>query len=134
MASGASCSPTPATKSLAAPLAPRPWPDRTKVSNRTKPSATPAAKGGINQFCCATDPNRPCHPTKSGGKIQRQGARAPLTPAWPDPTYPKTSEGSKFAGVFCEAATTDATVDNLAGLPGPGAIILPAAQTLTASQ
>ena len=97
-------------------------------------SATPAAKGGINQFCCATDPNRPCHPTKSGGKIQRQGARAPLTPAWPDPTYPKTSEGSKFAGVFCEAATTDATVDNLAGLPGPGAIILPAAQTLTASQ
>jgi hypothetical protein len=97
-------------------------------------SATLPPKGGINQLCCSNRPTLPCFPTKNGGKIQRVGTRAPLTPAWPEPTYPKTSEGSKFAGVFCEASTRDATVDGIAGLPGPGAIILPATQTLTASQ
>ena len=47
-------------------------------------------------------------------------------PAWSgDPTtYPKTTTG-KLAATFCEAATESIAVNGVAGLPGPGALILP---------
>jgi hypothetical protein len=82
------------------------------------------AKGGLSQFCCSNDPTRPCHPTGSGARIERTGTATVPTPAWPDPTYPKTSDVVTVA-TFCEAATGTGSVDGLTGLPGPGAIILP---------
>jgi hypothetical protein len=46
--------------------------------------------------------------------------------AWPDPNYPKkTAEDGSLVSVFCIAATTSVLVNGVAGLPGPGAIILP---------
>ena len=45
-------------------------------------------------------------------------------PAWPDPTYPKTGSGV-LASAFCIATTNSITVDSTAGLPGPGALLLP---------
>ena len=48
---------------------------------------------------------------------------APL-PAWPEPTYPKTAR-AVLAGTFCEPVSGTITVDTLAGLPGPGASLLP---------
>ncbi|MCW5890697.1 MAG: hypothetical protein KIT14_09105 [bacterium] len=99
-------------------------------------SSTPAPKGGINQTCCSNNPILPCFPTApdSAGFIVRTGNPVPVAPAFPDTTSPKTSEGAVLAAVFCEARTTDATVDNLTGLPGPGAILLPVIQTMTLSQ
>lgn len=99
-------------------------------------SATPAPKGGINQTCCSNNQTLPCFPsaTDSGSAIVRTGNPSPLTPAFPDPSSPKTSSGGKMVAVFCEARTTDASVDILTGLPGPGAIILPVEQTLTLSE
>jgi hypothetical protein len=99
-------------------------------------SATPAPKGGINQTCCSNNPLRPCFPTAtdSSGSIIRTGTPVPVSPPFPDTTSPKTAEGARLAAVFCEARTTDATVDNLTGLPGPGAILLPVTQTVTLSQ
>jgi hypothetical protein len=84
------------------------------------------AKGGISQVCCSTDPTRACYPTKTGAPIQRVGKAEQPTPAWPDPTYPKTSNVVTVA-TFCEPATGTGSLDGLTGLPGPGAIILPAA-------
>jgi len=98
------------------------------------PSEVDAGRGGLHQTCCSAPPNSPCFPTKSGGSIVRTGIRAPVTPAWPDPTYPKTSEGSKLVATFCIPTTRDPTVDGSSGLPGPGALILPATQTVTASE
>jgi len=91
-----------------------------------------APKGGINQTCCSTDPNLPCFPTKSGGSIVRTGTPAPPTPAWPGPTWPKTSEGSRLVATFCVPRTGDSAVDGTYGLPGPGAIILPVTQSVSA--
>ena len=50
------------------------------------------------------------------------------TPAWPDPTYPKTGDATLVA-TFCEAATGTAAVDIATGLPGPGALTLPLTQS-----
>jgi hypothetical protein len=100
-------------------------------------SATVPTKGGINQTCCSNSPSTPCFPTATDsppGMIIRNGIRAIAQPLWPDPTYPKTAEGSKAAAVFCEAATGDQSVDILSGLPGPGAIILPFTQTIVAQE
>lgn len=98
-------------------------------------AATPAAKGGINQTCCSNNPILPCFPTApdAAGSIVRTGIPVPVSPAFPDTSSPKTASGAKMAATFCEAATTDSTVDILTGLPGPGAIILPVEQTLTVS-
>jgi hypothetical protein len=99
-------------------------------------SALPAPKGGINQTCCSNNTQLPCFPTAPGtaGVIVRTGIPVPVLPAFPDTSSPKTASGAKLAAVFCEARTTDATVDGITGLPGPGAILLPVEQTLTLSQ
>jgi hypothetical protein len=41
----------------------------------------------------------------------------------PDPSYPKTAEGTAIVGTFCEAATGNANIDTVSGLPGPGALL-----------
>jgi len=94
-------------------------------------SATPPLKGGINQTCCGNDPNRPCFPTKNGGTITRTGAPVAPQPAWDTDkeTYPKTSSGERVVAIFCIEATQSSTVNQVAGLPGPGALILPVDQT-----
>ncbi len=90
------------------------------------------SKGGISQLCCATSTVTPCFPTStaSGGAITRTGHPDPPVPVWPDPTYPKTSSGGVLVTTFCEGATTASTINSTAGLPGPGALILPGTQTL----
>ena len=81
-------------------------------------------KGGISQNCCANDTTTPCFPDP----IVRTGSTAPPTPPFPDPTYPKTGNMT-VAATYCEATSGSATVDIVTGLPGPGALLLPAAAT-----
>jgi hypothetical protein len=92
------------------------------------------SKGGISRHCCDNFPSVPCHPTSapSGGVLSRSGKAVVPQPPWPDPTYPKTTPceaGNCFVqgAAFCEAATTDTSLNIVVGLPGPGALILPAA-------
>jgi hypothetical protein len=93
-------------------------------------SSAPPLKGGINQTCCANDPNRPCFPTKNGGTITRTGTPVAPQPPWDTDkeTYPKSSTGENVVAIFCIPATTSSTVNQVAGLPGPGALILPVDQ------
>jgi len=88
------------------------------------------SKGGISQFCCSTDTTKPCFPTKQAagvdGKIERTGMPNPLSSPspWGDGVYPKTGTGA-VVSTFCEPATTVNSINTTAGLPGPGALILP---------
>jgi hypothetical protein len=88
-------------------------------------SGKPDPKGGINQTCCSSGGGLPCFPTDpdTGGAIVRTGSVAPPTPAWPDRTYPKASDGT-LAAVFCVPTSGGIPVDATAGLPGPGALLL----------
>jgi hypothetical protein len=89
-------------------------------------SSKPAAKGGINEFCCSGDQSTPCFPTspQSGiGQIVRMGSPAPI------PVGGSTQSGTLVA-TFCEAATHSNVIDTSTGLPGPGALILRGTQTL----
>jgi len=86
-------------------------------------------KGGVSQACCNNNPTTPCFPTANNGTIMRTGVKGVATPAWPDPTYPKTGTGT-LAAVFCEGSTSNNIIDNSTGLPGPGALLLPGTQTL----
>ncbi len=88
------------------------------------------AKGGISQVCCAGNTLAPCFPTAGGGSIVRTGNPDPPAPVWPDTTYPKTSTNGILVTTFCEASTGTTTIDATAGLPGPGALILPGTQIL----
>ena len=81
-------------------------------------------KGGISQNCCANDPTTPCFTDP----IVRTGSTAPPTPPFPDPTYPKTGNMTVVA-TYCEATSGSTLVDISTGLPGPGALVLPAAAT-----
>jgi hypothetical protein len=81
-------------------------------------------KGGVSQVCCSLDPTRPCFPTAGGGQIVRTGSTTAPTPPWPEETYPKTGS-AVLTATFCEASTGTSTVDGIAGLPGPGALVLP---------
>jgi hypothetical protein len=81
-------------------------------------------KGGISQNCCTGNTSTPCFPDP----IVRAGSTAAPTPAFPDPTFPKTGNVT-VVGTFCEASSGSPLVDTVAGLPGPGAILLPMAAT-----
>ena len=98
------------------------------VSHATDCPGSPCldSKGGLSQFCCSNDSTKPCYPTGNPAvaKIERTGIPMPPTPVWPDPTYPKNGTGT-VVSVFCEPATTANTINTTAGLPGPGALILP---------
>jgi hypothetical protein len=85
-------------------------------------------KGGLSQTCCSGNTARPCFPTLNGGQIVRTGSATPPTPAFPDPTYPKSGNVTLVA-TFCEASSGSSAVDVVTGLPGPGAIVLPMAGT-----
>jgi hypothetical protein len=89
-------------------------------------------KGGINQTCCTNLQKTPCFPTKPGtlGRIERTGSVTPAAPVWPDPTYPKVGNGT-LAATFCIATTRSTAVDGTAGLPGPGALLLPGTHTVS---
>lgn len=78
------------------------------------------AKGGISQLCCAGNTSLPCFPTGSGGAIERTGS----------PVVPGTPAGGVFAANFCIPAA-GGIVSAVAGLPGPGALLLPAVAELT---
>jgi hypothetical protein len=73
-------------------------------------------KGGIAQVCCSADTKKSCFPTRSGGTIQRQGSPG--------------TESALFASTFCIASTNSGSIDGVAGLPGPGALLLPAEITV----
>ncbi len=96
-------------------------------------------KGGINQFCCSSG-DTPCFPTspQSGiGQITRTGSPNIAQPAWPDPTYPKTSAAGTtgvLAATFCEAKTGSNTIDISTGLPGPGSLLLNGTSTVLPNQ
>ena len=82
------------------------------------------SKGGLSQACCNDNTTVPCFDTGTGGiGIQRTGRAVAPTPAFPDPTYPKTAEGVVTVATFCEAATGSSNIDTVTGLPGPGAVI-----------
>jgi hypothetical protein len=74
-------------------------------------------KGGISQLCCASDTTKPCYPTGNTPPeaIVRQGV-------------PFDFSNSEQAGVlatnFC-IASAGGIVSAVAGLPGPGAMLLP---------
>ena len=72
------------------------------------------AKGGISQLCCAGLTQNPCFPTKGGGSITRHGK-------------PGTNGQTLVnATTFCIPATNSSIINLTSGLPGPGALILPA--------
>ncbi|HEV7731937.1 MAG TPA: hypothetical protein VGR62_07230, partial [Candidatus Binatia bacterium] len=100
-------------------------------------STTAAAKGGVNQTCCSNNPSQPCFPTgpnSLSGQLVRTGTAGTLTPRWPDPLYPKTGAGTVLAATFCLPTVIDTTVDILAGLPGPGAVVMPVTVEVTAQE
>ncbi len=77
---------------------------------------------GVDQKCCVkSGQGRGCFE----GDIPTQGLRGIPTPAWPDPTYPKMADNAALSTPFCIAATESVIVNNVAGLSGPGNLILP---------
>ncbi|HXJ36504.1 MAG TPA: hypothetical protein VMS22_20910 [Candidatus Eisenbacteria bacterium] len=91
-------------------------------------------KGGIQQFCCNNPQKTPCFPTNPNtgiGNITRTGTPVVTQPAWPDPTYPKKADGGVLASAFCIPPTGAPLVDSTAGLPGPGALLLPGSIVFT---
>jgi hypothetical protein len=79
-----------------------------------------AGKGGIAQHCCPW--SMPCFPTRDGGVIERAGEA--LGP---------TAEGV-FAATFCVPRTASGVIDEVLGLPGPGAALLPFEAVFTPSR
>jgi len=84
------------------------------------------ARGGLSQVCCATEPSRPCFPTASGTPIVRAGEAIAPAPPFGDPTYPKVG-GVTLASAFCAPGSSVPLMDALIGLPGPAALVMPAA-------
>jgi len=94
-------------------------------------TGTCAAPNG--HTCCADDANQACFPTAFGtaNEIVRQGIATPPQPLWPSTTYPKLGVGV-LAAIICAPSTgSPVIIDNPTGLPGPSAMMLPAAATWT---
>jgi hypothetical protein len=62
------------------------------------------ANGGLAQLCCSNNTKLSCFPTRDGGSIVRNGTAGVPSPAWPEPTYPKTADAT-LVSTFCESAT-----------------------------
>jgi len=62
--------------------------------------------------------------------IVQTGNADPPRPAWPDLGYPKRSSGSILVATFCAPAIDSSVIDGSAGLPAPGALVLPVTETL----
>lgn len=102
------------------------------VVDPTDPAGTRMAcqdvKGGLSQNCCNSQTSIPCFPTGAGqpgivrvGKAVIPGEADSI--AWPEPTYPKAANGLVLSSIFCEAGTGAFNVDQVSGLPGPGAVV-----------
>jgi hypothetical protein len=77
---------------------------------------------GIDQTCCRKSGQvRACFIAPD---ITRSGNGCVPLPEWPDPTYPKGAAGTKLASTFCIARTSSGLVNGIAGLAGPGALLL----------
>ncbi len=113
---------------------------RNQCANENQCSAAQCPSGlepGVDQLCCqgGSGVKLGCYPGQGATEtdIIRAGIAsivyadpANTTGAWPDPTYPKmTAQDGSLVSTFCIAATTSNIVNNVAGLPGPGAVILP---------
>jgi len=101
---------------------------RTTTDPTTGDTICVDAKGGLAQYCCSNDPGQACQPTRTGAVTRVGRAEAPRDAsgaAFGAGTYPKRSDIVSVA-TFCEAATGTSTIDALTGLPGPGALVLPA--------
>jgi hypothetical protein len=55
--------------------------------------------------------------------VERSGAAVTPAPAWPAPSHPKTADGTALAAAYC--LPPDGSIDSIAGLPGPGAVLVP---------
>lgn len=82
------------------------------------------SKGGVSQLCCNNQTNKPCFTLANGGTVNRAGNPGVPQPALPDTTYPKTATAGVLASTFCIPATGRSSIDQVTGLPGPGAIQL----------
>jgi hypothetical protein len=90
------------------------------ASNCPGPDAPGERRLGADQACCT-----------SGGEItgcffdtiERKGEPVPVSPPWPDLTYPKFSTSADVAAAFCIPATQNNSIDVPVGLPGPGAFV-----------
>jgi hypothetical protein len=96
-------------------------------------------KGGLNQWCCGDAQKTPCFPTAPNSgepnhAIVRTGKPVVPAPACPDATLPKTGSDASTVATFCISTSGSGTVDQVAGLPGPGAVIFNGVQTWLANQ
>jgi len=82
------------------------------------------SKGGVSQLCCNNNTAKPCFTLANNGVVNRAGHPDPAAPALPDTTYPKCSTAGVLASTFCIPATGKSSIDQVTGLPGPGAIQL----------
>jgi hypothetical protein len=81
------------------------------------------ARGGISQACCNGNSTIPCFARQGNGDLTRAGRATVPQPPLPDPGHPKTHV-AVLASTFCIPATGSGTIDFLAGLRGPGAMLL----------
>jgi hypothetical protein len=76
------------------------------------------ANGGISQLCCSDRSSTPCFPSRDDGTITRTGT-------------PATDGGmAVFAATFCVLRPSSPVLATMTGLPGPGALLLPARVTV----
>jgi len=91
-------------------------------------STTADVKGGINQCCCSNANRTPCFPTATtcgpeDHGVVRTGTPGPPAPVFPDPTYPTGATEAVSVATFCIASSGSSVIDQVSGLPGPGAVI-----------
>ena len=67
-----------------------------------------------------------------GAGNTRTGTAVAPAPPWPEPTYPKVAEGTVLVATLCYPATAAFGVDQVSGLPGPAARMLPARMEILA--
>jgi hypothetical protein len=82
------------------------------------------SKGGVSQLCCNNQPSKPCFTLANNGQVNRAGHADIPQPPLPDTTYPKQMTKGVLASTFCIPATGKSSIDQVTGLPGPGAIQL----------
>ena len=76
------------------------------------------ANGGISQLCCSDHSSTPCFPSRDDGTITLRGT-------------PATDGGTAvFAATFCVPRPSSPLLATMTGLPGPGALLLPARVTV----
>jgi hypothetical protein len=76
------------------------------------------AKGGISQLCCSDRSSTPCFSSRDDGTITRRGT-------------PATDGGTAvFAATFCVPRPSSPLLAATTGVPGPGALLLPARVTV----